>query len=156
MTDLLKFAPQGERQIVATRDFAAPRERVFEAWTRPELLQRWLYGSEEWRLAVCEIDLRVGGAARFVWRHADGREMGMNGVYREIAPPGRIAFTEIWDEDWTGGEVLVTLKFHEQGGASMLRQTMLYSSRAARDAGLATDLEQATAMSYERLAKLLA
>ena len=106
-------------------------------------------------MAVCEIDLRVGGAARFVWRHADGREMRMSAVYREIAPPERIVFTEIWDEDWTGGEVLVTLELAEQAGTTVLRQAMLYSSRAARDAGLATDLEQGMRMSYDRLAKLL-
>jgi uncharacterized protein YndB with AHSA1/START domain len=155
MIATLKLVPQGEREIFTTRDFAVPRERVFAAWTRPELLQRWLYGPEEWKLAVCEIDLRVGGAARFVWRHADGREMGMAGIYREIAPPERIAFTENWDEDWTGGEVLVTLELVEQGAATMLRQTMLYSSRAARDTGLAPDMEQGMAMSYDRLAKLL-
>jgi uncharacterized protein YndB with AHSA1/START domain len=155
MTATLKLVPQGEREIFTTRDFAVPRERVFAAWTRPELLQRWLYGPEEWKLAVCEIDLRVGGAARFVWRHADGREMGMAGIYREIAPPERIAFTENWDEDWTGGEVLVTLELVEQGAATMLRQTMLYSSRAARDTGLAPDMEQGMAMSYDRLAELL-
>src|SRR4051794_34833897 len=116
MTNTLKFAAQAEREIVVTRDYDAPRQAIFEAWTRPELLKRWLYGPDEWRLAVCEIDLRVGGAARFVWRHADGREMGMSGVYREIAPPERIVFTEIWDEDWTGGEVLVTLELAEQAG----------------------------------------
>ncbi len=107
-------------------------------------------------MAVCEIDLRVGGAARFVWRHEDGREMGMSGVYREVAPPERLAFTEIWDEDWTGGEVLVTLAFAEHDGTTMMRQTMLYSSRDARDAGLATEMEQGMALSYDRLAKLLA
>ena len=155
MTNPLKFAAQGEREIVVTRDYDAPRQAIFEAWTRPELLKRWLYGPDEWRLAVCEIDLRVGGAARFVWRHADGREMRMSAVYREIAPPERIVFTEIWDEDWTGGEVLVTLELAQQAGTTVLRQTMLYSSRAARDAGLATDLEQGMRMSYDRLAKLL-
>ena len=156
MTAALKFASQGEREIVVTQTFDAPREKVYDAWTRPELLQRWLYGPEEWRLAVCEIDLRVGGAARFVWRHEDGREMGMSGVYREVAPPERLAFTEIWDEDWTGGEVLVTLAFAEHDGTTMMRQTMLYSSRDARDAGLATEMEQGMALSYDRLAKLLA
>jgi uncharacterized protein YndB with AHSA1/START domain len=156
MTNTLKFAAQGEREIVVTRDFNAPRQVIFEAWTRPELLKRWLYGPEEWGLAVCEIDLRVGGTARFIWRDAEGCDMGMSGIYREITPPERIAFTEVWDEDRTGGEVLVTLELLEQDSATMLRQTMVYSSRGARDGGLATDMEQGMAVSYDRLAKLLA
>src|SRR5215475_461674 len=67
--------------------------------TRSGLVKRWLYGPEEWELAVCDIDLKVGGALRFVWRHTDGRTMGMSGVYREIAPPERLVFTELFDED---------------------------------------------------------
>jgi uncharacterized protein YndB with AHSA1/START domain len=156
MTDTLKFAPQGEREITVTRSFDAPRASVFEAWTKPDLLKRWLYGPEEWRLAVCEIDLRVGGAARFVWRQGDGTEMGMSGVYREIAPPERIIFTEVWDEDWTGGETLVTLLLAEQAGTTLVTQTMLYSSGASRDAVLQTGMEKGIALSYDRLAKLLA
>lgn len=155
MADALKLAAQGEREIVATRAFDAPRELVFEAWTRPDLVKRWLYGPEEWRLAVCEIDLRVGGAARFVWRHNDGREMGMSGVYREITPPERLLFTEMWDEDWTGGETLVTMVLAEGAGKTTLTQTMLYSSRAARDAVLETPMERGMAQSYDRLAELL-
>ena len=108
MTNTLEVAPQGEREIAFRRVFDAPRHLVFEAWTRPDLLKRWLYGPEEWPLAVCEIDLRVGGAARFVWHHRGGKVMGMSGVYREIAPPERLVFSELWDEDWTGGEAVVT------------------------------------------------
>ena len=96
MTDTLEVAPQREREIAFTRVFGAPRHLVFEAWTRPDLLKRWLYGPEEWPLAVCEIDLRVGGAAHFVRHHRDGKNMGMSGVYREIAPPERLVFTELW------------------------------------------------------------
>jgi uncharacterized protein YndB with AHSA1/START domain len=155
MTNTLKLARQGEREIVGTRAFDARRELVFEAWTKPDLLKRWLYGPEEWRLAVCEIDLRVGGAVRFVWRHHDGREMGMSGVYREIAPPERVVFTEVWDEDWTGGEAVVTLVLAEHAGKTTLTQTVLYSSRAARDAVLKTPMEKGMAQSYDRLEKLL-
>jgi uncharacterized protein YndB with AHSA1/START domain len=76
MSNVLEVAPQGEREIAFTRVFDAPRHPVFEAWTRPDLLERWLYGPDEWPLAVCEIDLRVGGAARFVWHHRDGKRHG--------------------------------------------------------------------------------
>ncbi|HMD64023.1 MAG TPA: SRPBCC family protein [Stellaceae bacterium] len=156
MTNILKVLPSGEREIVVTRSFDAPRKLVFGAWTRPDLLTRWLYGPQEWRLAVCEIDLRVGGGARFVWRHRDAREMGMSGTYREIAAPERLAFTELWDEDWTGGEALVTTVLAEHSDKTTLTQTILYSSRSARDAVLKTPMEQGMAQSYDRLDQVLA
>jgi len=154
-TATLKVTTPTDREIVMTRVFDAPRELVFEAWTRPDLLKRWLYGPEEWPLVVCEIDLRVGGALRFVWRHCDGSDMEMSGVYREIAPCERLVFTELWDEDWTGGEALVTMVFAEHAGKTTLTQTVLYSSRAARDAVLSTPMEQGAEQSYGRLAELL-
>jgi uncharacterized protein YndB with AHSA1/START domain len=156
MTNTLKVAAHGEREITMTRVFGAPRESVFDAWTKPDALKRWLYGPEEWRLAVCEIDLRVGGAFRFVWRHPDGRDMGMGGVYREIAPPKRLVFTELYDEDWTGGKALVTIALDENAGKTTLTQAVLYSSRAARDGVLKSPMEQGVAQSYDRLAEWLA
>jgi uncharacterized protein YndB with AHSA1/START domain len=153
----LKVTTPSDREVTMTRVFDAPRHLVFEAWTKPELVKRWLYGPDDWRLAVCEMDLRVGGAARFVWRHSDGKakDMGMSGVFREIAPPDRLVFTEIWDDDWTGGEALNTLIFNEHAGKTTLTQTVLYSSRAARDGALKTGMEHGAAVSYDRLAELL-
>ena len=107
-----------------TRDFDAPRSLVFEAYTKPELLKRWLFGPDGWSFAVCEIDLKVGGKYRYVWRHEDGREMGMGGVYREIVPPERLVCTELFDEDWTGGEALGTIVLTEKDGKTTLTQTM--------------------------------
>jgi uncharacterized protein YndB with AHSA1/START domain len=156
-TGTLKLTTPSDREIAMTRVFEAPREMVYEAWTKPNLLKRWLYGPEEYPLAVCEIELRVGGALRFVWRRRDGKDagMGMSGVYREIAPPERLVFTEVWDKDWTGGEALVTITFAEHAGKTTLTQTVLYSSRAARDAVLKTDMEHGAAVGYDRLAELL-
>lgn len=145
-----------DREVAMTRVFDAPRQLLFDAWTKPAFLKRWLYGPEEWPLVVCEIDLRVGGALRFVWRHRDGKDMGMSGIYREIAPLERIVHTEVWDEDWTGGEALVTLTLAEIAGKTTVTQTILYSSRAARDAVLKTPMDQGMAQSYDRLAGLLA
>jgi uncharacterized protein YndB with AHSA1/START domain len=157
-TGTLKLTMPTDREIAMTRVFDAPRAVVFEAWTKPELLKRWLYGPEEYPLVVCEIDLRVGGALRFVWRSRDEKDagMGMSGVYREIAPPDRLVFTEVWDQDWTGGEALVTIIFTEHAGKTTLTQTVLYSSRAARDGALKTDMEHGAAVGYDRLAELLA
>jgi uncharacterized protein YndB with AHSA1/START domain len=156
MTSTLKVTARGDREIVMTRAFDAPRQLVFEAWTTPDLLKRWLYGPEEWPLEICEIDLRVGGSLRFVWRHRDGKDMGMSGIYREIAPPERLVWTEVFDEDWTGGEALVTTIFTEQAGETTMTQTLLYSSRAARDAVLKSPMEQDYAQGCDRLAELLA
>ncbi|MPZ23392.1 MAG: ATPase [Dehalococcoidia bacterium] len=138
-----------------TRVFDAPRRLVFEAWTKPELLQRWLLGPEGWSMPVCEVDLREGGSFRFVWRNDDGREMGMGGVYREIVPPERLVHTELFDEDWTEGETVVTTVLTEDGGKTTMTSTVRYSSEAARDAALATGMTDGVAVTYDRLAELL-
>ena len=75
---------------------------------------------------------------------------------REIAPPDRLVHTELFDDDWTGGETQVTTVLVEQGGKTTLTMTILYSSREARDAVLKTPMEQGVAASYDRLAELLA
>ena len=154
--EILRVTTPADREIVRTRVFDAPRELVFEALTKPGLLQRWLLGPPGWSLPVCEIDLDVGGALRFVWRGPDGTEMGMSGVYREVAPPERLVHTELFDADWTGGETLVTTVLREQAGRTTLTSTVLYSSWEARDAALRTGMEQGVAASYDRLAELLA
>src|SRR5262249_52644506 len=95
-TGEVKIAGRGDREIVMTRVFDAPRRLVFEALTRPKLLKRWLGVRGGWSLAVCEIDLKVGGTYRYVWRRGgpDGTSMGLRGIYREIVPPERIVNTE--------------------------------------------------------------
>src|SRR3982075_999836 len=90
----LKLTTRGDREIVMTRVFDAPRTLVFDAFTKPELVKQWLLGPPGWSMPVCEINLRVGGTYRYVWRHTNGNEMGMGGVYREIAVPERLVATE--------------------------------------------------------------
>lgn len=155
-TGTLKVTTPGDREIAMTRVFDAPRHLVFEAVTKPELLKRWFFGPPRWSLAVCEIDLRVGGAYRYVWRGPDGAEMGIRGVFREVVPPERIVNTELFDEAWYPGEALVTTALVEQGGKTTLTLTVLYQSREARDAVLKTPMEHGVAMGYDRLAELLA
>ena len=88
-TGTLQVTTPSDKEIVLTRVFDAPRHLVFDALTKPELLKRW-FGPRGWSLVVCDVDLRVGGAWRFVLRGPDGTEMGMSGIYREIARPERI------------------------------------------------------------------
>lgn len=151
----LKVEARGDREIVMTRIFDAPRNLVFEAFTRPELLKRWLTGAPGWSLAVCEVDLRVGGSLRYLWRGPGGEEMGMRGVFREITPPERIVGTERFDQAWYPGEAVGTVVFSEQGGKTTLTQTIVYESREARDIVLKSPMEGGITMSYNQLAELL-
>jgi len=145
-----------DREIVMTRVFDAPRKLVFDAMTKPELLKRWFFGPPGWSLEVCEIDLRVGGGYRYVWRGRGGTEMGMRGVYREVVPPERIVQTEAFDKSWYPGEAVGTLVLVERDGKTTLTMTVLYDSREIRDAVLKTPMERGVAMGYDRLAELLA
>lgn len=156
-TATLRLTTPTEREIVMTRIFDAPRSLVFSALTTPELVKRWLVGPPGWSMPMCEIDLRVGGAYRYAWRHdRDGTEMGMGGVYREIVAPERLVATERFDEAWYPGEAVGTLVLVEQGGRTTLTQRMLYESRQARDAVIKSNMEQGVVASYDRLAELLA
>ncbi len=156
MAHTLKVTTPSDREICMTRTFDAPRRLVFDCWTQPELVKRWLTGPEGWSFSVCEIDLRVGGSYRYVWRNVDGREMGMGGVYREIVPAQRLVSTELFDEDWTGGETLSTVVFSEHGLQTTATTTVLYSSKAARDGALQTGMERGMAESLDRLDAYLA
>ena len=155
-TGSLTVTTPTDRELVMTRVFEAPRSSVFDCWTQPELVQRWLIGPSGWTMPVCEIDLRVGGRYRYVWRNEDGREMGMGGVYREIVPPERLVSTELFDEDWTGGETLVTIVLVEQDGKTTVTLTVLYSSREVRDGVLKSGMADGIDAGYDRLAELLA
>lgn len=154
-TGNLVVTTPSDREIVFTRVFEAPRSLVFDAWTKPELLKRWLGVRDGWTFAVCEVDLRVGGAYRYVWRGPDGSEMGMGGVYMEIAPPERIVATEKFDDPWYEGEAIDTTELVEQGGRTTVTLTVLYASRAVRDAVLETPAEHGLAEGYDQLAELL-
>jgi uncharacterized protein YndB with AHSA1/START domain len=156
-TSTLKVTTPTDREIEMTRVFDAPRNLVFDAWTKPELLKRWLGAMPGWSMPICEIDLKVGGSYRYVWRNdADGTDMGMGGVYREIVPVERIVATEKFDQSWYPGEAVGTMVFAEQDGKTMLTQTMRYESQEARDAVLKSGMETGVESSYDKLEELLA
>jgi uncharacterized protein YndB with AHSA1/START domain len=152
-TGTLQVTTPTDREIAMTRVFDAPRSMVFEAFTKPELLKRW-FGPRGWWLAVCEVDLKVGGTWRYVVRGPDGTEMGMRGVYREIVPPERLVFTETFDD--YPGESLVTTVLVEDHGKTTMQATLLYASREIRDLMIKSGMEHGAAESYDRLAELLA
>src|SRR5260370_33806002 len=131
-----KFTTPSDRELVTTRVFDAPRRLVWEAWTNPKHVQRWMLGPPDWTMPVCEIDLRLGGAWHFVWRRADGTDMEMRGVYREITPPERLVSTESWGGPWL--ETVNTLTLVEKDGKTTATLTILYPSNEAREPPLET------------------
>ena len=151
-TGTLKVTTPSPREVVLTRVFDAPRHLVYEAMTRPELLKRW-FGPHGWSLAVCEIDLRVGGTWRYVLEGPDGRSMGMGGEYREIVPGERTVHTESFD-DYPGDSVVTTV-LTEHDGRTTLTGTVLSESQEVRDAVIASGMEHGAAETYDRLAELL-
>ena len=155
LNETFKIEPSGDREIIMRRLFDAPRELVFDALTKPELVKRWLLGPPGWSMPVCQIDLKVGGAYRYVWRNEDGREMGMGGKYTEIVRPERIVNTELFDEAWYEGESLNTWALTEKEGRTTLRVTMRYGSQKARDGVLESGMETGVAASYDRLDEIL-
>jgi uncharacterized protein YndB with AHSA1/START domain len=152
----LKVTTPTDCEIAMTRVFDAPRRLVFEAFTKPELVKRWLGVFGGWSLAVCEIDLKVGGAYRYVWQGRDGATMGMRGVYREIVPGERIVSTEKFDDPWYDGEAVGTVAFVEQGGQTTLTMTVRYASKEVRDAVLKSPMEKGVSAGFDTLAELLA
>jgi len=154
-TRKLEVTTPSEREIAMTRAFDATRSLVFDAWTRPDLLKRWLGVRGGWTFAVCEVDLRVGGAYRFVWRGPTGNEMGMGGVYREIVRPERLVATEKFDDPWYEGEALDTTVFVEKDGKTTATTTVRYASQEVRDAVLKTPMATGVAESYDKLDEVL-
>lgn len=152
----MQLSTPGDREIVMSRVFNAPCSLVYEAFTKPELLKRWLGRHAGWQMTVCEIDLRPGGKYRYGWEGRDGMKMSMGGEYREIVPATRIVATELFDDPWYPGGAVGTTTFVEQGGKTTLSMSVLYASKEARDAVLKTPMEQGVAAGLETLAGILA
>jgi uncharacterized protein YndB with AHSA1/START domain len=141
-----------DREVLLTRVFDAPRRLVFDALTKPEHLVHW-FGRHGWTLQVCEVDLRVGGAWRYMLQGPNGRKMGMRGVYREIAPFERLVSTEGFDD--FPGESLNTTTLTEKDGKTTLAARVLCESKEIRDAVLRSGMEQGASETYDRLAEHL-
>jgi uncharacterized protein YndB with AHSA1/START domain len=155
--DSFQVSTPSEQEIRMTRLFNAPRELVFEAMSKPEHVKQW-WGclGEGYSVPVCEIDLRVGGKWRFVMRGPDGADHAMQGVYREIVPPGRLVFTEGYVTDgFASGEALVTLTFAEQDGRTTMTSRSVYASAEDRDRHLSMGVETGAAETLNRLAEFL-
>ncbi|MHA7884249.1 SRPBCC domain-containing protein [Nitratireductor rhodophyticola] len=148
---------RGDRELVITRRFNAPRQMVFDAHTRPELIKRWMTGPENWTLPVCEIDLRAGGKGRYVWHNTEnGADMGMTATYREIDAPHRIVHEEMFDEDWTGGGTEIITTFEDDGETTRMEMVIRCTSKEARDNILKSPMSDGMEQGYARLDRQLA
>lgn len=152
----LEITTPNDREIVMTRVFNAPRPLVFDAWTKPELLRRWMGVHAGWTFAVCDVDLRVGGSYRFVWRGPDGMEMGMGGTYLAVDPPKGLSNTERFDQSWYDGAATGTLELVDMGPVTTSINTVRYESKAVRDAVLASPMESGMVAGYNALDDVLA
>jgi uncharacterized protein YndB with AHSA1/START domain len=154
-SDSFKVTTPSNEEIRMTRLFDAPRRLVFDAMTKPEHVKRW-WGrlGEGYSVPVCEIDLRPGGAWRFVNRHPKG-EAAFYGQYREITPPSRLVFTEIF-EQFPDSVSVVTADFTDEGGKTRLTATVRYPSLEVRDMVLASGMARGAGISYDRLEDLVA
>jgi uncharacterized protein YndB with AHSA1/START domain len=155
MKNTLEITTPSDREIAMKRVFNAPRALVWEAWTTPALVKRWLGVHAGWTMAVCDIDLRVGGAYRYLWRGPGGEEMGMRGVYREIKAPERIVATEEFDQKWYEGDALDTITLREKAGKTTLIETVRYASKDVRDSVLRSPMESGVAAGFDALEQLL-
>lgn len=156
LSTTLSVSTPTDLEIVVERMFDAPADLVFDCYTTPDLVRRWLTGADEWSLSTCEIDLRVGGTYRYVWSGPDGESMGMTGTFHEVEPPVRLVTTERFDDDFGMGKMLITTVFHAEGDRTRLSQTILCESKTHRDTAVATGMTEGMGMSFDSLDALLA
>ena len=151
MADRLHIEMSGPRDLLVIRRFDASPKLVWAAMTDPTLMRQWLWARKA-PMTVCEQDFRVGGSLRWVWRMSDGRDMGLTGRFVEIAAPHLLVHTELFDEDWTGGETVVTTRLAEVAPQTTeLRMTIRYGSEKARDLAASTDMADGMEEGYARL-----
>ena len=139
-------------EIHMTRVFDAPRRLVIRAMSTPDLLKRWLGGVRA-VVVSAEVDLRVGGKYRYVFRRPDGFEFAFSGVYREVSED-RVVHTEVFEG--TPGEAQITTTLAESGGKTTMTLVMRFESQAVRDMVLGTGMAEGAGESYDKLNELLA
>jgi uncharacterized protein YndB with AHSA1/START domain len=157
-----------DREVRVTRTFHAPRQLVWEAHTRPELVRQWQSGYEGWDMPVCDMDVRVGGKYRWRWRNReDGKQFGFFGAYTEVNSPSKLVHEEYFDPGDVGGPddiggampvgdpCIVSLEFSEQDGVTTLVCSMTFVSKAGRDNAVSTGMTDGMEYSYGRLDNVL-
>jgi uncharacterized protein YndB with AHSA1/START domain len=163
MPEPLEVTFPSEREVRVTRTFNAPRTLVWDAHTKPELVQKWMLGPPGWTMPVCEMDVREGGKYRWRWRNQeDGKEFGFHGTFKEVKAPARIVHDEYFDPGDVGGAMPsndpahITLELSESGGVTTLVSTMRFASKEARDGAVSTGMTDGMEMGYARLDEMFA
>jgi uncharacterized protein YndB with AHSA1/START domain len=153
-----KFTMIGDRELEMSRTFDAPRELVFRAWTDADALKRW-WGPQGWTTTHCTVDLRPGGAWHYCFRSKEGQESWGKGTYREIVPPERLVYADVFS-DADGNELsepmLMTLTFEDAGGKTLLRGRTTFASPEHREQILSYGVEQGMNSTLDCLDEFLA
>lgn len=171
----LKVLTPSDLEIVMKRSFNSPRQRVWDAMTKPELIRRWMFCPPGWSWATCEMDLRVGGKYHWAWNGPDGRlALTIRGVHKEVILPSRLVHTESMrmgpgagcedggdgsaeacdpSQDW---ELLATIELAEAAGLTNLTMTLLFPHKEGRDMALASNMDKGVAAGYLQLDAMLA
>ena len=151
-----------DREVRVTRTFNAPRQLVWDAHTKPELVPRW-QGYDGWDMPVCDMDVRVGGKYRWQWKsREDGKQFGFFGTYIEVNAPSKLTHEEYYDPGNVsfampvGDPCIVSLELSEQNGVTTLVCNMTFASKEARDSAVSTGMTDGMEYSYTRLDDLFA
>lgn len=142
------FEAVGDRDMVVTRTFEAPRETVWTAWTTCEHVPAWS-GPDGWELGGCEVDLRPGGTFRFVYKGPGDFEVPSTGTYVEVVAPERLVTRQNYDGV---NETTHTLELTDEGGSTRMSYRVEYPSTEIRDAALAPNMQEGMDLGYDRLA----
>ncbi len=144
---------KSERELVITRTFKGPARIVFDAWTKPELFERWwVPKSFGLSLVSCEMDVRAGGGYRLVFRHGASEPMTFFGKYVEVTPHSRLVWT---NEEADGGAVVSTVTFEERAGTTRVVLHELHPSKEALDTARASGVEEGMTEAHDQLDELL-
>jgi uncharacterized protein YndB with AHSA1/START domain len=158
MSKPLQVTLPSDREVRVVRSFNAPRQLVWDAHTKPALIQKWMLGPPGWSMPVCEMDVREGGKYRWRWRSdEDGKEFGFFGEFKQVNAPAKLAHAEHYDPGDVGGAMdvsepaIITSEFVEANGVTTLTVTMLFASKEIRDGAVSTGMTDGMEMGYARL-----
>jgi uncharacterized protein YndB with AHSA1/START domain len=158
----LEVTLPSDREVRVVRSFHAPRELVWDAHAKPELVKKWMLGPPGWSMPVCEMDVRVGGAYRWRWKNdADGKEFGFFGTFTEVSRPAKLSHEERYDPGDLPGAMspepaLVHNTFDEANGVTTMIVPMIFASKEVRDGAVATGMTKGMEMGYARLDEMFA
>ena len=156
-----EVALPSDREVRVTRTFHAPRQLVWDAHTKPELVPKW-QGYDGWDMPVCDMDVRVGGNYKWQWRNReDGTQFGFFGTFSEVISPLKLVHAQYFDggnADFAmpaGDPCIVSLELSEQNGVTTLVCNLMFVSKEARDDAVSTGMTDGMEHSYTRLDDLV-